>query len=78
LNGWVVRDHLSRDVQGDLEKRGCGHIGGCQLIGKAIPVRIYSQAEAFFRLDAMVMVKSVVRELTDGYNISRLMEWPDQ
>jgi hypothetical protein len=73
----VVRDYLSGDLQCDLVEGDRSHIGGCQLIDKAVTVGTNSDPKPLFIPDAMVVVECIVYNLTHQHDGSSLMEWPD-
>jgi len=48
-----------------LKDRYCRHIGAGQLIDKAVAVRVSVPSKALFRLDSVMMIESIVGELSE-------------
>jgi hypothetical protein len=76
-DGRVVGDHLSGDIERDLKQCDRRHIGNGELVGEAVSVLVGSRPEALFRLDSVVVIEGVIRELAHRHDVSNLMERPD-
>ena len=61
----VTSNHAARNRQGRLEERDGGDVRPRQLIDNSVAVRVNVNAEPLLRLDAVMLVESVVGELAE-------------
>ncbi len=73
----VVRSYLDRNWKSRLQQGHCRDICTGQLIHDAIAIGIHPRAEPLFRLDSVVRVERIVRELPQRNKIPRLRKRPN-
>src|ERR1700720_1714656 len=73
LDSRIVGDHPSGDGQGRLINCRGSHISPCQLIRESITVGICVCAEAFGRLNPVMLIKRGVRKFAQRSGVARLM-----
>ncbi len=77
LDQGVPRYHPPWNSQSCLKECDGSDVRSRHLIDEAIPVQVRARTEALRRLNAVMVIKGVVSELTKRDDSTGLMEWPD-
>ncbi len=77
LHRRIVWNHATWNGQRGLEQGNRGQVGGGELVGEAIAIRIGIEPETLFRLHTVVMIEGIVAELPYRDYVADLMQRPD-